>query len=106
MRNSSGFQGENMSGGEESKVNGSTDISSIKRVTRKLKEVSLFSRAKQRQGNVQKVCCTCKGFFFFVLIRKKCVARAKLFFLLISACLRGGGGPQVDEVTRLGGVKK
>ena len=65
MRNSSGFQGENMSGGEESKVNGSTDISSIKRVTRKLKEVSLFSRAKQRQGNVQKVCCTCKGFFFF-----------------------------------------
>ena len=105
MRNSSGFQGENMSGGEESKVNGSTDISSIKRVTRKLKEVSLFSRAKQRQGNVQKVCCTCKG-FFFVLIRKKCVARANLFFLLISACLRGGGGPQVDEVTCLGGVKK
>ena len=45
-QNSSGFQGENMSGGEESKVNGSTDISVIKRVTRKLKEVSLFSRAK------------------------------------------------------------
>ena len=85
MRNSSGFQGENMSGGEESKVNGSTDISSIKRVTRKLKEVSLFSRAKQRQGNVQKVCCTCKVFFFFfLLIRKKCVARAKLFFGLLA----------------------
>ena len=60
------------------------DISSLKRVTRKLKEVSRFSRAKQRQGNIQKfgaraklffankkkkVCCTCKVFFFFLLIR-------------------------------------
>ena len=62
MRNSSGFQGENMSGGEESKVNGSTDISSIKRVTRKLKEVSLFSRVK----SVLHV----QSFFFFLLIRK------------------------------------
>ena len=34
-----------------------------KRVTRKLKEVSRFSRAKQRQGNIQ-----------------KCGERAKLFF--------------------------
>ena len=30
------------------------NISSIKRVTRKLKEVPRFSRAKQRQGNAQK----------------------------------------------------
>ena len=43
------------------------DISSIKRVTRKLLEVSRCSRAKQRQRNVQ----------------KKCAARAKLLFLLI-----------------------
>ena len=26
-----------------------------------------------------------------------------LFGLLLRACLRGGGGPQVDEVTRFGG---
>ena len=26
--------------------------------------------------------------------------------MLIRACLREGGGPQVSEVTRLGGVKK
>ena len=25
--------------------------------------------------------------------------------LRVRACLHGGGGPQVDEVTRLGGVK-
>ena len=54
----------------------------------------------------KKCAARAKVFFFFVLIRKKCVARAKLFFSLISACLRGGGGPQVDEVTCLGGVKK
>ena len=41
------------------------DISSIKRVTRKLLEVSRCGRAKQRQRNVRK---------------KKCAARAKLFF--------------------------
>ena len=64
MRNSSGFQGENMSGGEESKVNGSTDISSIKRVTRKLKEVPRFSRAKQRQGNAQKGVLNVQNSFF------------------------------------------
>ena len=50
------------------KVNKNTyDISSIKRVTRKLLEVSRCSRAKQRQRNVQ----------------RKCAARAKVAFLLI-----------------------
>ena len=44
------------------KVNRNTNISSIKRVNRKLKEVSRFSRVKQ--GNVQ----------------KKTAARAELFF--------------------------
>ena len=72
MRNSSGFQGENMSGGEESKVNGSTDISSIKRVTRKLKEVSLFSRAK----SVLHV----QSFFFFLLIIKSVLHVQCCFF--------------------------
>ena len=43
------------------------DISSIKRVTRKFLEVWPFSRAKQRQRNVQ----------------KKCAARAKFLFLVI-----------------------
>ena len=49
------------------KVNGNTyDISSIKRVTKKVLEVSRFSRTKQRQRNVQ----------------KKCAARAKLLLLI------------------------
>ena len=94
MRNSSGLQGENMSGGEESKVNGSTDISSIKRVTRKLKEVSLFSRAKQRQGNVQKVCCTCKVFFFFLLIRKSVLHVQSCFFSLLTPVYVEVGDPR------------
>ena len=47
------------------RVNKNTsDIPSIKRVTRKFLEVSRNSRAKQRQRNVQ----------------KKCAARAKLLF--------------------------
>ena len=53
----------------EKKVNKSTsDISSIKRVTRKLLEVSRCSRAKHGQRNVQ----------------RKCAARTKLLFLLIT----------------------
>ena len=28
------------------------------------------------------------------------------YFATLRACLHGGGGPQVGEVTRLGGVKK
>ena len=49
----------------EKRVNKNTsDILSIKRVTRKFLEVSRNSRAKQRQRNVQ----------------KKCAARAKLLF--------------------------
>ena len=38
-------------------------ISFIKRVTGTFLEVSRCSRAKQRQRNVQKVCCTCKVAF-------------------------------------------
>ena len=53
-------------GGKVANKNKNTyNISSIKRVTRKLLEVSHFSRAiKQRQRNVQ----------------RKCVARAKFLF--------------------------
>ena len=52
----------------EKRVNKNTsDIPSIKRVTRKFLEVSRNSRAKQQQRNVQ----------------KNCAARAKLLFLLI-----------------------
>ena len=66
MRNASGHRGEN--DGQWEKVNKITyDISSIKRVTRKFLDVSLCSRAKQRQRNVQ----------------KRCAARAKFLFLLI-----------------------
>ena len=46
------------------------DISFKKRVTKKFLEVSRRGRAKQRQRNVQKVCCTCKfAFFANLLIR-------------------------------------
>ena len=33
-------------------------------------------------------------------------ARAELVFCSLRACLHGGGGPQVGEVTRLGGVTR
>ena len=53
VRNASGHQGENER--QRKKVNKNTyDISFIKRVTRKFLEVLVFSRAKQRQRNVQK----------------------------------------------------
>ena len=48
MRNASGYTS------KKSRVNRNTNISSTKCVTRKFKEVSRFSRAKQRKGNVQK----------------------------------------------------
>ena len=66
MRNASGYQSENERQGKN-RANRNSNISSIKRVNRNLKEVSRFSRAKQRHGNVQKACA----------------ARAKLLFLLI-----------------------
>ena len=62
MRKASGFQGE-MSGSEKT-VTRNTNISSIKRVTRKLKEVPRFSRAKQRQGNAQKGVLNVQNSFF------------------------------------------
>ena len=54
MRNAGGHLGENK---QQSKVNKNTyNISSIKRVTRKLLEVSRCSSSKQRQRNVQRKC--------------------------------------------------
>ena len=51
------MQGENER--QWKKVNGNTyDISSVKRVTKTFLEVSRFSRAKQKQRNVQKKCAT------------------------------------------------
>ena len=51
------MQGENKR--QWKKVNGNTyDISSVKRVTKTFLEVSRFSRAKQKQRNVQKKCAT------------------------------------------------
>ena len=52
-------------------------ISSIKRVTGKFLEVSRCSRAKQRQRNVQKVCCTCN--VAFLPIRPIVVFHRSLF---------------------------
>ena len=51
------MQGENER--QWKKVNGNTyDISSVKRVTKTFLEVSRFSRAKQKQRNIQKKCAT------------------------------------------------
>ena len=51
----------------EKRVNKNTsDIPPIKRVTRKCLEVSRNSRAKQRQRNVQKKCCTRKVAFLLI----------------------------------------
>ena len=54
---------------KKNRVNRNTNISSIKSVSRKIKEVSRFSRAKQRQGNVQKSVLHVQS--CFLLIRKK-----------------------------------
>ena len=63
VRNASGHQGENER--QRKKVNKNTyDISSIKRVTRKFLEVLVFSRAKQRQRNVQKSVLHVQSCFF------------------------------------------
>ena len=62
MRNAGGHLGENK---RQWKVNKNMyNISSIKRVTKKLLEVSCCSSSKQRQRNVQ----------------RKCAAHAKLLF--------------------------
>ena len=63
VRNASGHQGENER--QRKKVNKNTfDISFIKRVTRKFLEVLVFSRAKQRQRNVQKSVLHLQSCFF------------------------------------------
>ena len=63
VRNASGHQGENER--QRKKVNKNTyDISFIKRVTRKFLEVLVFSRAKQRQRNVQKSVLHVQSCFF------------------------------------------
>ena len=59
MRNASGQQGENERQ-SKTKVNRNTKIPSISRVSREFLEVSRFSRANGRQGNIQKVLRTCK----------------------------------------------
>ena len=64
MRNASGLQGENE--WQRKKLNRNTyNKSSVKCVTRTFLEVSRCSRAKQRQGNVQKKCAARAKFLFF-----------------------------------------
>ena len=61
MRNDSGYQGEN----ERHWTGTQTyNISFTKRVTRKLKEVSRFSRTRQRKENVQKSVLHVQSCFF------------------------------------------
>ena len=72
--------------GSEKKVNEKTyDISFIKRVTKKFLEVSRCSRAKQRQRNVQKVCCTRKVAFLLITVN---FIDILLFFTVLRRCLR------------------
>ena len=60
----------------KNRVNRNTNIFSIKRVNRKVKEVSRLNNGKEMY---KKNCCTCR--VVFLLIRKKkCAARAKFFF--------------------------
>ena len=65
MRNASDYHGENERQWKN-RVNRNANISSIERVTRKLKEVARFSRAKQRQEKVQKNVLHVQSCFFFV----------------------------------------
>ena len=64
-------------------------------------------------ANWKKVSCTCKVVVvvsFFLLIRSTVAVfyRSRYFHLVssIRASLRGGGVPQIGEVTRLGGVAR
>ena len=67
MRKASGHQRKAKMSVSEKKVNQNTyDISSMKRVTKKFLKVSRCSRAKPRQRNVQKVCCTFKVAFLLI----------------------------------------
>ena len=54
MRNASGYQGENERQWKKQSEQEHKHSFLHKRLNRKLKEVSRFSCAKQRQGNVQK----------------------------------------------------
>ena len=88
MRNASGHQCKvKMSGSEKKKENENTyDISSIKRVTKKFLEVSRWSRAKQRQRNVQKTVLHAQSCSFLALTldlllffhRSRCFCRLAL----------------------------
>ena len=78
MRNASNYQGENERQ-QKNRVNRNTNISSIKRVNRKLKVVLQFSPAKQWQGNVQKSVLHVQS-CFFLLIRKIMCCTCKVVF--------------------------
>ena len=65
--------------------NNTSDIPSIKRVTRKFLEVSRNSRAKQRQRNVEKKCAA-RVKLLFLLIRP--IVVVVVFFFYCSRCLR------------------
>ena len=65
MRNASGHQCKVKMSGSEKKVNKKTcEISSIKRVAKKILQVSRCGRAKQRQRNVQKSVLHVQSCFF------------------------------------------
>ena len=87
MRNASGYQSESERQWKN-RANRNTNIFSIKRVNRNLKEVSRFSGAKQRQGNVQKSVlqvqscffANCHGFIVVVFYRSRCLHLLLLWY--------------------------
>ena len=64
MRNASGYQGENERQWKQQSEQEHKHSFLHKRLNRKLKEVSRFSRAKQRQGNVQESVLQVQSCFF------------------------------------------
>ena len=81
MRNASGHQCKVKVSGSEKKVKENTyDISSIKRATKKFREVSRCSRAKQRKRNLQKKCAVRAKLLFFQL-------DLLLFFSVLWRCM-------------------
>ena len=79
MRNASGYQSEN-EWQWKNRVNRNINIPSIKPVNRKLEEVSRFSRAIQRQGNVQKIVLHVQSCYF---AKKTVCCTGKVVFLLL-----------------------
>ena len=84
MRNASGYQGENERQWKKQSEQEHKHSFLHKRVNRKLKEVSRFSRAKVVQNNgkkiYKKVCYRCKVVFLLISFKKRVLHVRSCFF--------------------------